>query len=103
MGITKIELPKIELTRADVGIIGIAPLIVHAWNPKAKEEMLLRQMKQPVQREGKDPIEAFMRSMYRTKEGFYGIPAVGIKNAMVTACTSVVGITKMAARQAFVV
>lgn len=100
---TKIELPAVELTRADIGIMGIAPLIVHAWNPKAKEEMLLRQMKQPVQREVKNPVEAFMRSMYRTQDDYYGIPAVGIKNAMVTACTSVVGITKTAARQAFVV
>src|SRR5512141_800239 len=100
---TKIELPEVELTRADVGIMGIAPLIVHAWNPKAKEEMLLRQMKHSVHRESKNPVESFMRSMYRTQDGFYGIPAVGIKNAMVTACTSVVGITKTAARQAFVV
>src|ERR1051325_392192 len=99
----KIELPDIELSRADIGIMGRTPLIVHAWNPKAKEEMLLKQMKQPFMRETKNPVEAFMRSMYRTYHGFYGIPAVGIKNAMVTACTSVEGITKTAARQAFIV
>lgn len=99
----KIELPDIELSRAEIGIMGRTPLIVHAWNPKAKEEMLLKQMKQPFTRETKSPVDAFMRSMYRTDDGYYGIPAVGIKNAMVTACTSVEGITKTAARQAFIV
>lgn len=99
----KIDLPDIELSRADIGIMGRTPLIVHAWNPKAKEEMLLKQMKQPFSRETKNPVDAFMRSMYRTDDGYYGIPAVGIKNAMVTACTSVEGITKTAARQAFIV
>lgn len=99
----KIELPDIELSRADIGIMGRTPLIVHAWNPKAKEEMLLKQMKQPFARESKNPVDAFMRSMYRTDHGYYGVPAVGIKNAMVTACTSVEGITKTAARQAFIV
>src|SRR5262249_50923726 len=79
------------------------PLIVHAWSQKAREEMLRKQMKLPVHRETKNPVEAFLRSMYRTDENFYGVPAVGVKNAMVTACTSVEGITKTAARQAFII
>lgn len=100
---TKIELPPLKLAHAEIGIMGDTPLIVHSWNPKAKEEMLRRQMKQPVHRETKDPVEAFLRSMYRTDQDHYGIPAVGIKNAMVTACTSVEGVTKTAARQAFII
>lgn len=100
---TKIELPPLKLANAEIGIMGDSPLIVHAWNPKAKEEMLRRQMKQPVHREVKDPVDAFLRSMYRTDENYYGVPAVGIKNAMVTACTSVDGISKTAARQAFII
>jgi hypothetical protein len=98
---TKIVLPPLRLTRAELGIVGDTPLIVHSWNPKAKGEMLLRQMKQPVYRETKDPVQAFMQSMYRTDRNHYGLPSVGVKNAMVTACTSVEGITKTAARQAF--
>jgi hypothetical protein len=100
---TKIELPPLQLAHAEIGIMGDTPLIVHAWSQKAKGEMLLKQMKQPVHREAKDPVEAFLRSMYRTDSEHYGIPAVGVKNAMVTACTSVEGITKTAARQAFII
>lgn len=100
---TKIELPPLKLAHAEIGIVGDTPLIVHAWSQKAREEMLRKQMKLPVHRETKNPIEAFLRSMYRTDDNNYGIPAVGVKNAMVTACTSVEGITKTAARQAFII
>lgn len=100
---TKIVLPPLRLTRAKLGIVGDSPLITHAWNAKARTQMLKRQMKQPVPRESKDPVQAFLDSMYRTAQNFYGMPSVGVKNAMVTACTSVEGITKTAARQAFFV
>jgi hypothetical protein len=100
---TKIELPPLKLAHAEMGIIGDTPLITHAWSQKARQEMLCKQMKLPVHRETKDPIDAFMRSMYRTDENYYGAPAVGFKNAMVSACTSVDGVTKTAARQAFIV
>jgi hypothetical protein len=99
----KLELPPLQLAHAELSILGDTPLIVHAWSQKAKEQMLLQQMKLPRTREPKDPVDAFLRSMYRTDQNHYGIPAVGVKNAMVTACTSVEGITKTAARQAFII
>lgn len=99
----KLDLPPLKLAHAELAIIGDTSLIVHAWSQKAKEQMLLQQMKLPRSREPKDPVDAFLRSMYRTDTNHYGIPAVGIKNAMVTACTSVEGITKTAARQAFII
>lgn len=99
----KLELPPLKLAHAELSIIGDTPLIVHAWSQKAKEQMLLQQMKLPRTREPKDPVDSFLRSMYRTDQNHYGIPAVGVKNAMVTACTSVQGITKTAARQTFII
>jgi hypothetical protein len=99
----KLDLPPLKLAHAELAIIGDTPLIVHAWSQKAKEQMLLQQMKLPRSRDPKDPVDAFLRSMYRTDTNHYGIPAVGVKNAMVTACTSVEGITKTAARQAFII
>lgn len=99
---TQINLPPLTLHTIDVIIVGTTPLIVHAWSQKAKLEMLAKQMKLPIgAKAAKDPIEDFMRSMYRTDDGHYGIPAVGVKSAMVTACTSVDGVTKVAARQTF--
>lgn len=97
-----IELPKLDIRLMEVTIVGDSPLIVHAWSQKAKLEMLMKQMKQAKgAKEAKDPRADFEASLYRLADGGYGFPSVGFKNAAVTACTSVAGITKVAARQAF--
>lgn len=97
-----IELPKLDIRMMDITIIGDSPLIVHAWSEKAKREMLDKQMKVAKgAKAAKDPKADFESSLYRMQDGGYGFPSVGFKNAAVTACTSVAGITKIAARQAF--
>lgn len=96
-----IELPPLDLRLMEVTVIGDSPLIVHAWSEKAKREMLDKQMKTAKQaKAAKDPKADFESSLYRLGEG-YGFPSIGFKAAAVTACTSVAGITKIAARQAF--
>lgn len=96
------ELPALDLQDMHVTIIGDTPLIVHAWSEKAKRIMLDKQTKAATRgREAKDPREDFNSSIYRLADGRHGIPAVGLKNAGVTACTSIGAITKVAARQAF--
>lgn len=97
-----IELPKLDIRLMEVTVVGDSPLIVHAWSQKAKLEMLGKQMKVAKgAKEAKSPIDDFESSLYRLADGGYGFPSVGFKNAAVTACTSVAGITKIAARQAF--
>lgn len=97
-----IELPKLDIRLMEVTVVGDSPLIVHAWSQKAKLEMLGKQMKVAKgAKEAKDPKADFEASLYRLADGGYGFPSVGFKNAAVTACTSVAGITKIAARQAF--
>jgi len=97
-----IELPKLDIRLMEVTIIGDMPLLVHRWSEKAKKEMLDKQMKRAKPaREAKDPKADFEASLYRLADGGYGFPSVGVKAAAVTACTSVAGITKVAARQAF--
>lgn len=99
---TKFELPPLDLQDMTITIVGDTPLIVHAWSQKAKGLMLAKQTKAASRgREAKDPREDFLASSYRLEDGRHGIPAVGIKNAAVTACTSIAGITKVAARQSF--
>lgn len=96
-----ITLPRLDLRLMEVTIIGDSPLIVHAWSAKAKREMLDKQMKKAKSaKEAKDPRADFESSLYRLGDGF-GFPSIGFKAAAVTACTSVAGITKIAARQAF--
>lgn len=98
----QIELPPLSLQYVDIVLVGDTPLISHAWSEKAKRELLGKQMKaaKPA-REAKDPHEDFEQSLYRIEGGGYGFPSVAFKTAAVTACTSVTGITKVAARQAF--
>lgn len=97
-----IELPPLDIRLMEVTIIGDSPLIVHAWSEKAKREMLDKQMKRAKgAKEAKDPLDDFEASLYRLSDGGYGFPSVGFKNAAVTACTSVAGVTKISARQAF--
>lgn len=97
-----IELPKLNIQMMEVTVIGDSPLIVHAWSEKSKREMLDKQLKKAKgAKEAKDPVADFEASLYRMKGGAFGFPSVGFKAAAVTACTSVAGITKIAARQAF--
>jgi hypothetical protein len=97
-----IELPPLNLQLMEVTLIGDSPLIVHAWSAKAKKEMLDKQMKRATpKKEAKDPLADFEASLYRLSGGSFGFPSVAFKNAAVTAITSVSGVTKIAARQAF--
>lgn len=97
-----IELPRLDIRLMDVTVVGDSPLIVHAWSEKAKKEMLDKQMKKAKPaKEPKNPQADFEASMYRLADGGYGFPSVAFKAAAVTAGTSVAGLTKIAARQAF--
>lgn len=97
-----IELPALDIRIMEVTLIGDSPLIVHAWSHKSKNEMLDKQMKRAKSaKEAKDPEADFAASMYRLADGGYGFPSVAFKSAAVTAGTSVAGLTKIQARQAF--
>ncbi|MCM0751537.1 hypothetical protein DEA98_10035 [Brucella pseudogrignonensis] len=99
---TGITLPKLNIQLMEVVVIGDSPLIVHAWSEKAKKEMLDKQLKVAKgAREAKDPVADFQNTMYRFEDGGHGFPSIAFKAAAVTAGTSVAGLTKIAARQAF--
>lgn len=97
-----IVLPELKIGTMDLTLIGDSPLIVHAWSVKAKRQMLDKQLKRAkTGREAKDPVRDFEDSMYRLPDGGYGFPSIAFKSAAITAVTSVSGVTKVAARQAF--
>lgn len=101
-----IELPPLNTKRIEVTLVGDTPLIMHKWSEKAKKEMLAKQMKKAkLAKEAKDPNRDFLESIYilseNGKQRTYGFPVIAFKAAAVTACTSIGGITKVQARQAF--
>lgn len=98
----EITLPKLEIQHVVITVVGDSPLIMHKWSDKAKEMMRSKQQKKATQgREAKNPKQEFEDSIHRMEDGRPGFPAIGFKAAAVTACTSIAGITKVAARQAF--
>lgn len=99
---TSVVLPPLRIETIRVTLIGDTPLIVHRWSEKAKKQMLDKQMKKAsAGKEAKNPEQDFKDSLYVLPDGGFGFPIIGFKAAAVTACTSIGGITKVAARQAF--
>lgn len=112
-----VELPRLNIERVEVTLVGDTPLIMHKWSEKAKKEMLDKQMKRAkTAKAAKDPERDFQESVYALDENEdlvvgswkdhkgairFGFPVIGFKAAAVTACTSIGGITKVQARQAF--
>lgn len=109
-GVINISPPDIGI--AIIPIIGIEPLILHAWSEKARRQMIERQMeedsagtraKKP--REKRDPVGDFNGARYivRDKEQWDGIPAVAFKSSLVGACRQVHGMPMTEARRALFV
>ena len=99
---TNIVLPRIDIRKLDITIIGDSSLICHAWSDKAKKEMRDKQMKKAVPaKQAKDPERDFFESLYHMEGGGYGFPAVALKAAAVSACRAVENLTMVQARSGF--
>jgi hypothetical protein len=97
-----VVLPKFDLRNMRITLVGVSPLICHAWSSKAKREMLEKHMKKPKQaKSAKDPQKDYEESLYPYPGGGYGFPTIAFKAAAVDACSHVDGITKVEARGAF--
>lgn len=104
-----IRTPQIGLI--DIPIVGIEPLIIHAWSEKAKRQMLENQMKEAgtkakSHREKRDPHGDYngARYIFRDENNEWdGIPAVAFKASLVEACRQVDGLPMTEARRALFV
>jgi hypothetical protein len=83
-----IELPDIEIEELPLRLVGLSPLIVHAWSKKAITQMRDKQQKLATgPKAAKDPEADFEGAKYldpKTKKD--SIRAHFIKNAIVSAC-----------------
>lgn len=111
---TVIELPRLNIERVTIRLVGDSPLVVHAWSEKAKEMMRQTQQKKAKRaKEAKDPWADFCHSLYWLTEkpeqpekadvetATFGFPSIGLKAAAVDACSHIDGVTKVEARGAF--
>jgi hypothetical protein len=98
-----IFIPRIETTQTEIEVVGISPLIVHAWSEKAKQEMRTKQGKGATRaREAKVPENDFNGARYIDAQGRDCVPALAFKNAAVEAGV-LAGVFKTTLRKAFFV
>jgi hypothetical protein len=84
-----IQIPQLQRVTMLVPIVSTAPLIVHRWSEKAKEQMLAAQQgNRTTAKPNRDPQADYEASLYRlaTAPGdavVYGFPVLGFKAATV--------------------
>jgi hypothetical protein len=109
-----VEVPRIEIQRMSITVVGDSPLISHRWSDKAKKMMLDKQQKKATQaKEAKDPWMDFCESLYWLTErpdrateddlarARFGMPSVCFKASAVAACRDVDGMTMTESRGRF--
>lgn len=72
-------------------LVGTAPYCQNKFSHKAKEAMMSKQAagstaKKGKTREAKDFDQCYEEALYRSREGWCGIPAGSIRSAMISAC-----------------
>lgn len=98
-----VSLRPINIQRLKIRLVGDSSLICNRWSEKAKKMLLDKQMKKAKPgKEAKNPKQQYEDSLYRLEDGKgYGFPSIGFKNAAVTACSHIDGMTKVLARGSF--
>ena len=94
----EITIPAINIQLFNIKIVGDSPLIVHAWDDKAKQMMLDKQMKKATKgKEVRNPFMEYVKSLYWLSEmpenptqedienAKFGFPTVAFKSAAVDA------------------
>jgi hypothetical protein len=84
-----ISAPKFQTTEFEV--YGLAPLVIHRFSAKTKNEMKLKMetgkaASSKKNREAKDTDDLFNEARYISKDGWDGFQASSIRNAMISAC-----------------
>lgn len=99
----KIVIRPIHVVRTTIEIVGVTPLIMHAWSQKAIDMIAAKQGGQKTnKRQAKVPEDEFNLARYRIDEDTDGIPATALKSCAVEAGVAL-GVFKTHLRKAFFV
>ena len=97
----RIRLKPIDRVGVTMRINGVSPLIQHQWGEKALAMMRDKHAgKKTKNRDVRDPEQEGKDAMYKTDDGSYGIPAMAIKSAVITAAHQDIGVAKTLVRKA---
>lgn len=97
---------EVGIQKLDVTIRGIegSPLVVHAFEEKAKEQIRGKQQKVPRKaKEQRDPKAEFLAARYLDAAGRECFKATSLKLAIIAAASAFEDLTKVGLRQAFFV
>jgi hypothetical protein len=101
-GSTIVTIPGIKTEKVTALIIGTAPLITHKFSEKMQAAILAKHTGEAsAGREKKDPHANFEAARYRTADGGDGVPAGGVKAALVEACDKSTGLAASKAKGVF--
>jgi hypothetical protein len=80
-----------NFAQAEFHIRGVAPLVIHRFSAKTKNEMKMKMetgkaASSRKNREAKDTNDIYNESRYISKEGWDGFHAAALRNAMISAC-----------------
>jgi len=80
-----VEILEFNINEVVVPIVGISPLIIHAWSKKAMREIADKQAGKAKNRkhEIRVPDEDYEQAKHKSPEGWEGFPAAGFKAAMI--------------------
>ena len=90
----RLEIPAPNFKIVEFELIGDAPLVIHKFSAKAREQIIATQKEGAKsqgkkKREPKDFDAVYMGAFHVAEEGWYGIPAGAFRNGMVSACRTV--------------
>lgn len=96
-----VKLPPIKRQRVTLRIVGTSPLIQHQWGEKALGMMRDKHAgKKTKTRDVRDPQAEGLDAAYRTDAGKFGVPAMAVKSAVITAAHKDIGVEKTLVRKA---
>ncbi len=97
-----ITIPGLQIQYLEIVLKGDSPLVCNAWDEKAKQAILDKQMgKATPKKEKKNPKKALESTLYKLKGGHCGFPAIAFKLAAVSGCRNVDWMSMSMARGAF--
>jgi len=94
-----IDIIRPQIAHIEIPIIGDSILVSNGWSEKAKKA--LREAGVKVVKKKKDPRDPdgdFRGTLYRSIDGWYGLPAIAFKTSAVEACRYIDGMTMVQAR-----
>lgn len=90
-----VKIPPIKKKILTLRIVGVTPLITHKWSEKARKELRDKHAgKKTKDRQPRNPEKEGHDATYFTDDGEYGLPAMAIKTAMLTAAHKDLGVPK---------